>query len=94
MRTFPRGFRLWGARIAGGEWLPLGYTGLIPIAAETFERLERGDTEGLPGIPAWTSGIQTFSWVVPEDGTSWAFGCTVPDYHLLMNGQLMIVGGF
>jgi len=57
------------------------------------ERLRAGDTEGLPGIPAWTSGIQTLSWVVPEDGTEWAFGCTVTGHHILMNGQLMIVDG-
>ena len=50
MRAFPRGFRLWGARTSGGAWLPLGYTGVVPIAAETFERLERG-AASLAGPP-------------------------------------------
>jgi hypothetical protein len=50
MRAFPRGFRLWGARIAGAAWLPLGYTGVVPIAAETFARLERGEAS-LAGAP-------------------------------------------
>ena len=50
MRTFPRGFRLWGAAIEGAGWLPLGYTGVIPIAAETFERFERGEAS-LAGPP-------------------------------------------
>jgi len=53
MRAFPHGFRLWGAKIAGAAWLPLGYTGVVPIAAETFERLERG-TASLAG-PAITA---------------------------------------
>ena len=43
MRAFPRGFRVWGAAIEGAGWLPLGYTGVIPIAAATFERFERGE---------------------------------------------------
>jgi hypothetical protein len=43
MRAFPRGFRLWGAHRGGAGWIPLGYTGVIPIAAATFERLERGE---------------------------------------------------
>ena len=50
MRAFPRGFRLWGATIEGAGWLPLGYTGVIPIAAETFERFERGEAS-LAGPP-------------------------------------------
>jgi len=74
MRTFPRGFRLWGARIAGGEWLPLGYTGLIPIAAETFERLERGTASlagpaiaALPAVEPGGSFLYLFNFsVVPR----------------------------
>jgi hypothetical protein len=50
MRIFPRGFRVWGAAVEGAGWLPLGYTGVIPIAAETFERFERGEAS-LAGPP-------------------------------------------
>lgn len=74
MRAFPRGFRLWGARIAGAEWLPLGYTGVVPIAAETFERLERGEASlagspiaALPAVEPGGSFLYLFNFsVVPK----------------------------
>lgn len=73
MRTFPRGFRLWGAEVAGSGWLPLGYTGVIPIAAETFERFERGEaslagpaTRALSAVEPGGSFLYLFNFsVVP-----------------------------
>ena len=50
MRAYPQGFRVWGARLggAGSAWVPLGYTGVIPIAAGTFAWFEQG-TASLTG---------------------------------------------
>jgi hypothetical protein len=39
--TFPQGFRLVLAEDAAGDWLPVGYTGWYPIAANTLELLLR-----------------------------------------------------
>ena len=73
VRVFPRGFRVWGARVDGSEWLPLGYTGICPIAADTFERFERGamSLDGpsfatLPAIEPGGSFLYLFNFsVVP-----------------------------
>jgi hypothetical protein len=75
MRAYPQGFRVWGARLggAGSAWVPLGYTGVIPIAAATFERFEQGTAslagpviEALPAIEAGGSHLYLFNFsVVP-----------------------------
>lgn len=73
MRAYPQGFRLWGASIAGAGWLPLGYTGLCPIAAETFLRLEQGQASlagppitALPAVEPGGSFLYVFNFsVVP-----------------------------
>jgi hypothetical protein len=73
MRVFPRGFRVWGARTCGAGWLPLGYTGVIPIAAATFERFEQGAASlggpaitALPAVPPGGSFLYLFNFsVVP-----------------------------
>ena len=74
MRAFPRGFRLWGARPFGAGWIPLGYTGVIPIAAATFERFERGEASlagpaiaALPAVEPGGSFLYLFNYsVVPS----------------------------
>jgi hypothetical protein len=74
MRVYPRGFRLWGARIEGAGWIPLGYTGVIPIAAATFERFERGEASlagpaitALPAVEPGGSFLYLFNFsVVPS----------------------------
>lgn len=73
MRVFPRGFRLWGATIDGAGWTPLGYTGVIPIAAATFARFEAGSaslagppTAALPAVEPGGSFLYLFNYsVVP-----------------------------
>jgi hypothetical protein len=75
MRAYPQGFRVWGARVAGAgsAWIPLGYTGVIPIAATTFARFESGTAslagpviEALPEIEAGGSFLYLFNYsVVP-----------------------------
>lgn len=74
MRIYPRGFRLWGASLDGAGWLPLGYTGVIPIATATFERFERGEaslagpaTVALPAVEPGGSFLYLFNYsVVPS----------------------------
>jgi len=48
-----------------------------------------GNTPGLPGIPEWNSGVQTYDWTVPADGEL-KFGCTVPGHYSLMQGTFEI----
>jgi uncharacterized cupredoxin-like copper-binding protein len=45
---------------------------------------------GLPGIPDWESGVQTYEWTVPTEGDL-KFGCTVPGHYALMQGTFTIV---
>jgi hypothetical protein len=42
MHVFPAGFRLFWARMPEAGWLPVGYTGVHPISAATFEVLSAG----------------------------------------------------
>jgi hypothetical protein len=73
MRIYPRGFRLWGARASGAGWLPLGYTGVIPIAEATFARFEEGTASlggaaitALPAVEPSGSFLYLFNFsVVP-----------------------------
>ncbi len=79
MRVFPSGFRLWRARFddddgdAGSAWVPLGYTGVIPIAEATFARFEQGAVSlagptitALPAVEAGGSFLYLFNYsVVP-----------------------------
>ena len=83
MRAFPSGFRLWGARLsgAGSAWVPLGYTGVHPIAEATFARIEAGAVSlagpaitSLPAVEEGGSFLYLFNYsVVPGlRGTSMA----------------------
>ena len=73
MRVFPRGFRLWGARVAGpgSAWVPLGYTGVHPIAEATFARFEAGTASlagaaitALPAVEVGGSFLYLFNFSV------------------------------
>jgi uncharacterized cupredoxin-like copper-binding protein len=46
-------------------------------------------TPGLPGIPDWESGVQTYDWTVPSEGEL-KYGCTVPGHYALMQGTFDI----
>ncbi|HWH36638.1 MAG TPA: hypothetical protein VNT28_02550 [Candidatus Limnocylindrales bacterium] len=56
------------------------------------DRLAAGDTEGLPGLPEWSEGVQEFSWTPTAEAEGWEFGCTVQGhYQAGMRGQLVLV---
>jgi uncharacterized cupredoxin-like copper-binding protein len=42
------------------------------------------------GIPTWQSGVQEYTWVVPEDISGLKFGCTVPGHYALMQGTFSL----
>jgi hypothetical protein len=75
MRAFPSGFRLWGARLAGAgsAWVPLGYSGVIPIAEAMFTQIEAGAVSltgppitALPAVEEGGSFLYLFNYsVVP-----------------------------
>jgi len=48
-----------------------------------------GNTPGLPGIPEYETGVQTYDWTVPTEGDL-KFGCTVPGHYSLMQGVFTI----
>ena len=48
-----------------------------------------GETEA--GIATWTSGVETYTWTVPESGTEGLqFACTVPGHYTPMHGDIVI----
>jgi hypothetical protein len=43
------------------------------------------------GIATWASGVQTYTWTVPESGTEGLqFACTVPGHYTPMHGDIVI----
>ena len=42
------------------------------------------------GIPDWTTGVQEFEWVVPDDITGLRFACTVPGHYFSMSGDFSL----
>ena len=44
------------------------------------------------GIPTWQSGVQTLTWVVPDEGVpGLQFGCTIPGHYAAgMFGDIVI----
>jgi len=59
----------------------------------TDEQLMTNQTAGLPGIPAYDSGLQEFTWTVPADITGLKYGCTVPGHYSLMQGVFVAAEG-
>jgi hypothetical protein len=56
------------------------------------DRLSIGDTDGLPGLPEWQTGVQEFTWTPTAEAAGWEFGCTVPGhYQAGMHGQVILV---
>jgi len=51
-----------------------------------------GETE--VGIPTWTSGVESYTWTVPEAGAEGLqFACTVPGHYTPMHGDIVITAG-
>jgi len=42
------------------------------------------------GIPDWSTGVEVFEWVVPEDISGLKFGCTVPGHYSMMQGTFSV----
>lgn len=51
--------------------------------------LAAGDTSNAQGVPAFKSGTQTFTYLVPSTGTL-QFGCTLPGHWPTMHGDVSI----
>jgi uncharacterized cupredoxin-like copper-binding protein len=56
----------------------------------TDQQLMTNQVQGLPGLPDWSSGVQEFTWVVPDDITGLKYGCTVPGHYSLMQGTFSV----
>jgi len=56
------------------------------------DQLQAGNVTGLPGVPEFESGVQTFTWTADATATGWGFGCTVPGHYQNMHGTLTLGG--
>jgi hypothetical protein len=57
----------------------------------TAEELQVPFGETDEGIPTWQTGVETYTWTVPEAGAQGLqFACTVPGHYALMNGDIVI----
>ncbi len=54
------------------------------------DKLTAGTTDGLPGVPVFSTGTQTFTWTADATSTGWQFGCTVPGHFQNMHGDLSL----
>jgi mono/diheme cytochrome c family protein len=55
--------------------------------------LSGGDTTNAVGVPAFSSGTQTFTYNVPDQSTpGLQFGCTLPGHFSTMHGDVVLVG--
>jgi uncharacterized cupredoxin-like copper-binding protein len=54
------------------------------------DKLTAGTVDGLPGVPVFQSGTQTFTWTADASATGWQFGCTVPGHFQTMHGDLAV----
>ncbi|MGD8684533.1 MAG: c-type cytochrome, partial [Chloroflexota bacterium] len=59
----------------------------------TAEELQVPYGETDVGIPTWTSGVEIYTWTVPESGAEGLqFACTVPGHYTPMHGDIVISG--
>ena len=56
------------------------------------QALVNGQTQGLTGLPAWSTCVQELDWTVPADITGLKFGCTVPGHFGIMQGTFTLQG--
>jgi azurin len=55
------------------------------------DALAANDTDGLPGVPEWETGVREFTWTATEEADSWEFACTVPGhYQGGMRGDMVV----
>ncbi len=59
----------------------------------TDQELMLNQTQGLAGIPDFTTGTEELTWTVPADVTGLKFGCTVPGHYTLMQGTFVAAEG-
>jgi uncharacterized cupredoxin-like copper-binding protein len=52
----------------------------------TDQELSVPNAKTAAGVPDWSSGVQEFTWVVPDDISGLKYGCTVPGHYSLMQG--------
>ncbi len=54
------------------------------------EQLESNDVAGLPGIPTFLEGTQTFEYTATAETAGLEFACTVPGHYEPMHGTFVI----
>jgi hypothetical protein len=82
-------------RVTAGETYTFEVTNTANFTHDFYigsaQQLQSGDTAGLEGVPAFTSGTETFEWAAPTDTSAQLeFACTVPGHYASMHGSIII----
>jgi uncharacterized cupredoxin-like copper-binding protein len=56
----------------------------------TPDQLKNNQTAGLPGVPAFSSGTQQFTYTVTDATATLQFACTLPGHYVTMHGSFTI----
>ena len=56
----------------------------------TPEQLQSNDVAGLPGVPNFTDGTQTFEYMATAETAGLEFACTVPGHYQPMHGTMVV----
>jgi hypothetical protein len=54
------------------------------------EQLATNQTAGLPGVPDFTEGTQSFDYTVTAETASLEYACTIPGHYQLMRGTFTV----
>ena len=56
----------------------------------TPDQLSNNQTTGLPGLAAFESGTQTFTYTVDDNTANLQFACSLPGHYPLMHGTFNV----
>jgi hypothetical protein len=83
--TTPDGQRITDIPVTPGETVTFAVDNVAGFDHDfyigTDAQLNVPNASGMPGIPTWTSGVQEYTWTVPDDITDLKFGCTIPGHY-------------
>jgi uncharacterized cupredoxin-like copper-binding protein len=56
----------------------------------TADQLSNNQTAGLPGVPAFSTGTQQFTYTVTDGTATLQFACTLPGHYPTMHGSFNV----
>jgi mono/diheme cytochrome c family protein/uncharacterized cupredoxin-like copper-binding protein len=83
--------------VVPGETIKFDLTNNAPFPHNFYigpaPQLNDNATTGLPGVPQFSSGSQSFIWTASSDVTGLEFACTLPGHYQTMHGSLVTAAG-